>query len=67
MRNEMMSSEESGPDDTIVVRTLRWRSHRVNHTFHKIDNFILSSQSPSHPAAEKQEIILYCFKAGATS
>ncbi len=42
----MMSSEESGSDDTIVVRTLRWRSHRVNHTFHKIRNFILGSQSP---------------------
>ena len=32
-KNDMMPSEESGPDETIVVHSLPWRSQYVNRMF----------------------------------
>ena len=44
--NDTMSSEESGPDDDIIVHSLPWRSRYVNKMFSKIDRYIASKKSP---------------------
>jgi len=37
--NDMMSSEESGPDDSIIVHPLPWRSQHVDNMFEKVDRY----------------------------
>ena len=44
--NEMMSSEESGDDDTIIVHSLPWRSDYVTSMFKKIDEYSQAKKSP---------------------
>ncbi len=43
--NEMMSSEESGDEDKVVVHPLPWRKDYVNQMFHKIDDYCLARKS----------------------
>lgn len=43
--NDTMSSEESGPDDTIIVHSLPWRTQYVSKMFEKIDQYTLSKKS----------------------
>lgn len=42
----MISSEESGEDDSIIVHPLPWRSAYVGRMFEKIDSFVRSRKSP---------------------
>ena len=44
--NDTMSSEESGPEDVIIVHSLPWRSQYVNKMFAKIDRYIHCKKSP---------------------
>lgn len=44
--NEMMSSEESGTEDTIVVHPLPWRSKYVTGMFNKVDQYSNARKSP---------------------
>lgn len=44
--NDTMSSEESGPDDSIVVHPLIWRSRYVNKMFERIDQYNQQKKSP---------------------
>ena len=46
VKNEYMSSEESGEEDTIVVHRLPWRSEYVNKMFTKIDEYCYHKKSP---------------------
>ena len=46
MTNDFMSSEESGDDDSIVVRPIPWRSKYVNQMFSKIDKYCNHKKSP---------------------
>lgn len=45
MRNDFMSSEESGDDDSIIIRRLPWRSRYVDTMFEKIDKYAKSKKS----------------------
>ena len=45
MVNEMMSSEESGDEDKVVVHPLQWRTDYVNKIFHKIDSYSITRKS----------------------
>ena len=51
MTIDFMSSEESGPDDDIIVHPLPWRSSYVNTMFSKIDKF---NQQLKTPQARRQ-------------
>ena len=44
--NDCMSSEESGDDDTLVVRPLPWRSDLVNTFFANLDKKNMEEKSP---------------------
>ena len=46
VKNELISSEESDEDDTIIVHPLPWRSEYVNRMFQKIDKYCFSKKSP---------------------
>ncbi len=41
----MMSSEESGDEDKVVVHPLPWRKDYVNQMFNKIDNYNLARKA----------------------
>lgn len=45
IRSDMMSSEESGSDDDIVVHGLPWRSFEVSRLFDSIDKWNLERTS----------------------
>ena len=45
MVNEMMSSEESGSEDRVVVHPLPWRSEYVNKMFRTIDSYCKARKS----------------------
>ena len=45
MKNEYMSSEESGDDGSIVVHPLPWRSEYVNQMFTKINMYTMNNKS----------------------
>ena len=53
VRNELMSSEESGSDDNIIVHTLPWRSQQVIHLFQKIDKWNQERVTSGPPPNEK--------------
>ena len=44
--NDCMSSEDSGDDDTLVVRPLLWRSDLVNTFFDNLDKQNMEEKSP---------------------
>lgn len=44
--NEMMSSEESGDEDTMIMHPLPWRSDYVTSMFRKIDAYAQARRSP---------------------
>ena len=46
MKNDLMSSEESGSDDNIIVHRLPWRSPEVTRLFDKIDKWNVERSSP---------------------
>ena len=43
---DLMSSEESGPDDEIYVHTLPWRSDYVTKMFSTIDEYVQKKKAP---------------------
>ena len=43
---ELMSSEDSGMEEILVVRPLPWRSTRVDEMFDQLDKRIISGKSP---------------------
>ena len=45
MVNEMMSSEESGDDDKVLVHPIPWRTEYVNKMFRSIDNYCKARKS----------------------
>ncbi len=55
--NEMMSSEDSGEDDTIVVHPLPWRSDYVSSMFRKIDDYCHAKKSPQARRQMKSRIV----------
>ena len=46
MTNDMMSSEESGEEGTLVIHRPRWRSEYVLSMFGKIDDYCRARKSP---------------------
>lgn len=46
MLNDLMSSEDSGEDDSIVIHPLPWRAKHVSDMFKKIDQYTLHYKSP---------------------
>ena len=44
--NKCISSEESGDDDTLVIKPLRWRSDLVNTFFANLDKQNMEEKSP---------------------
>ena len=57
MKNEYMSSEESGEDDSIVLHPLPWRSEYINKMFEKIDAFCNSKKSSQAKRQMKNRFI----------
>ena len=45
MKNELMSSEESDDNETVVVKPLPWRSEYVDKIFHTIDKYTSAKKS----------------------
>lgn len=45
MRNDFMSSEESGEEDSIIIHRLPWRSRYVDAMFTKIDVYSMYKKS----------------------
>jgi len=45
INNDFMSSEESGEEDSIIIRPLPWRSKYVDSMFRKIDEYAKSKKS----------------------
>ena len=56
MVNDMMSSEESGEDDMVVVHPISWRTDYVNKMFHSIDNYCKARKSAQARRQMKQRI-----------
>ena len=46
MKNEFMSSEESGSDDGIMTHSIPWRSEYVTRMFIRIDAYNKERKSP---------------------
>lgn len=57
MDHTFMSSEESGGEDIIVVKPLRWRAEKVTNFFHHLDDKITTSKSPQARRQRKARII----------
>jgi len=55
--NDMMSSEESGPDDSIIVHPLPWRSQHVDNMFEKVDRYNDGKRSPQARRQMKRRIL----------
>ena len=45
-KSELMSSEESGEDDTIIVKPLLWRAGKLNRFFHSLDEVSNELKTP---------------------
>lgn len=54
MINDMMSSEESGEDDAMIVHPLPWRSEYVNKMFRNIDKYSKVRKSAQASRQTKQ-------------
>lgn len=57
MRNDVMSSEESGDDGTNVVKPLPWRSQYVNKMFDKIDDYCGNTKSAQARRQMKTRVV----------
>ena len=57
MKNEYMSSEESGPEDTIIVHPLPWRTAYVNKMFEKIDAYVGAKKSSQAKRQMKKRVV----------
>ena len=56
MVNDMMSSEESGDGDAVVVHPIPWRTDYVNKMFCSIDNYCKASNSAQARRLMKQRV-----------
>ena len=56
MVNDLMSSEESGEDDTVTVHPLPWRSEYVNKMFQNTDKYSKLRKSPQASRQTKKRI-----------
>ena len=56
VKNDLMSSEESDEEDSIVVHPLPWRSEYVNRMFQKIDEYSYSKKSPQAKRQTKTRV-----------
>lgn len=52
LKSELMSSEESGEDDTIIVKPLLWRAAKLNRFFHSLDE---ANNEVKTPQAKRQK------------
>lgn len=57
MVNDLMSSEESGADDTVIIRPLPWRSEYVNKMFENTDKYSKLRKSPQASRQTKKRIV----------
>ena len=57
MAIDFMSSEESGEDDTMIVKPLQWRSRRVYKFFHQLDEKISDSKTAQAKRQRKTRVI----------
>ena len=57
VRNEYMSLEESGTDDTITIHRPQWRSEYVNKMFDRIDAYCTDGKSPQARRQMKKRAI----------
>ena len=57
MINEMMSSEDSGDDDAMIVHPIPWRSDYVNKMFHNIDKYYKVRKSAQACRQTKQRTV----------
>ncbi len=57
MRNDVMSSEESGDDGKNIIRPLKWRSEYVDKMFDKIDQYYGAHKSPQALRQTKERVI----------
>lgn len=56
MKNDFMSSEESGEDDSIIIRPLAWRTSYVSNMFKRIDAYCHARKSPQARRQTKQRV-----------
>ena len=49
MCNDIMSSEESGNEDEMIIHPLPWRSKYVNIMFQRIDHSLIAHDSHLNP------------------
>lgn len=52
-----MSSEESGPDETIIVHPLPWHTAYVNRMFEKINAYVGAKKSPQAKRQMKKRVM----------
>ena len=58
MKNEFMSSDESGSDDdTYVIRPLPWRTKYVNTMFERIDKYYATKKSSQARRQMKKRVV----------
>ena len=53
----MMSSEESGDDNTIIMKPLLWRAERVDRFFRTLDGKACDAKSPQAKRQTKKRVI----------
>ena len=56
-KNEYISSEESGEDDSIAVRPLPWRTSYVTTMFQKIDSYCQAHKSAQARSQMKARVM----------
>ena len=60
---DMISCEDSGTDngeEVLIVRTLPWRSSRMDHMFANLDKQSLSNKSPQSRRQMKRRVLGEC-------
>lgn len=55
--SELHSSEESGEEDVIIVKTLPWRSDRVTQMFHQLDEKVQEGKSSQAKRQKKRRVV----------
>lgn len=57
LNSEMISSEESGDEDVIIIKPLPWRSSRVTEFFRKMDEKTIEQRSQQAKRQTKSRVL----------
>ena len=58
LKSELMSSEESGKYDTIIVKPLLWRAGKLSHFFHSLDKASNELKTPQAKTQRRRRLFL---------